>query len=233
MYSIESISDILGAQALIRQAGAQVAYLQTDSRRIAFPGQSLFFAIKAARDGHDFIPEAWEKGVRNFVISAADFQAADFPEGNFLRVEDTLDSLQKLAAAHRGEFDYPLIGITGSNGKTVVKEWLFQLLSVDKNIIRSPKSFNSQTGVPLSLWRMGKEYDLAIVEAGISRPGEMERLERMIRPDIGILTNIGPAHDEGFDSTEQKISEKLKLFARTFLLIYEKDALRSYSGQVP
>ncbi|QEC53163.1 UDP-N-acetylmuramoyl-tripeptide--D-alanyl-D-alanine ligase [Anseongella ginsenosidimutans] len=233
MYTIETIAAILSARPFIQKDEASILYLQTDSRRISFSEQSLFFAIKAARDGHDFIAEAWGKGVRNFVISSGDFPVENFPDSNFLLVPDTLASLQALAASHRRKFDYPLIGITGSNGKTVVKEWLFQLLSVDKNIVRSPKSFNSQTGVPLSLWRMGEEYELAIIEAGISKAGEMERLEKMIRPDIGILTNIGPAHDEGFGSLEEKITEKLKLFTHAFLFIYEKDALRSYEGALP
>ncbi|MFS8616435.1 MAG: bifunctional UDP-N-acetylmuramoyl-tripeptide:D-alanyl-D-alanine ligase/alanine racemase [Solitalea sp.] len=233
LYTIETISGILSARPYIQQDQASILYLATDSRRIRFPGQSLFFAIKAARDGHDFIREAWEQGVRNFVISSGDFPVEAYPESNFLLVRDTLAALQTLAGSHRRKFDYPVIGITGSNGKTIVKEWLFQLLSVDKNIVRSPKSYNSQTGVPLSLWRMGSEYDLAIMEAGISRPGEMERLEKMIRPDIGILTNIGPAHDEGFRTLEEKISEKLKLFSHTFLFIYEKKLLDNYAGPLP
>lgn len=233
VLTIESIAGILSARSFIQLDEAPVQYLETDSRRINFPERSLFFAIKAVRDGHDFIGEAWRKGVRNFVVSTGDFPVDDFPGSNFLLVRDTLESLQLLAGHHREKFDYPMIGITGSNGKTVVKEWLFQLLSVEKNIVRSPKSYNSQTGVPLSLWKMSGEFDLAIIEAGISRPGEMERLAKIIRPDIGILTNIGPAHDEGFDSREEKIAEKLKLFAHAYLFIYPKEVLRDYKGPVP
>lgn len=233
MYTIETIADIIGGRPFIQRNDATIRYLQTDSRRISFPGQSLFFAIVAVRDGHDFIAQAWDRGVRNFVVSRDEFPPDRFPDGNFLLVNNTLEALQTLAAYHRDRFDDPLIGITGSNGKTVVKEWLFQLLSVDRNIVRSPKSYNSQTGVPLSLWRISPENDLALIEAGISQPGEMERLERMIRPDIGILTNIGPAHDEGFDSIGEKIGEKLRLFARTYLVIYPSAALQGYDGPVP
>lgn len=189
-----------------------VEYLLLDSRKIQSAPSSLFFAIKGfRRDGHQFIPELYEKGVRNFVISEK-IANKDFPEGNFLLVKDTLAALQQVAAFHRKQFNIPVIGITGSNGKTIVKEWLYQLLHKDHNIVRSPKSFNSQIGVPLSVWQMDAQHTLAIFEAGISRPGEMEKLEQIIQPAIGVLTNIGEAHSEGFESKEQKEKEKRILF---------------------
>lgn len=235
LYPIDEIADILQARALIGHP-ARISRLLIDSRHLAFPGpesSGLFFAVKAARDGHDFISEAWENGVRNFVISDEYFPVEKFSGSNFLYVNDTLQALQQLAAFHRNHFGYPVVAITGSNGKTMVKEWLFQLLSVDKHVVRSPKSYNSQIGVPLSLWQMNSGHELAIIEAGISLPGEMQRLEQIIRPDIGILTNIGTAHDEGFDSLHTKITEKLRLFTQARLLIYQQETLQPYQGKIP
>jgi alanine racemase len=160
----------------------------------------------------------YKKGVRTFVISEKTEQAS-YPEANFLWVEDTLHALQQLTAWHRKQFNIPVIGITGSNGKTIVKEWLYQLLHTDYTIVRSPKSFNSQIGVPLSVWQINKQHTLGIFEAGISLPGEMEKLEKIIAPSIGILTNIGQAHGEGFMNTAHKFSEKLKLFSHCKVLI--------------
>jgi alanine racemase len=206
-----------------------------DSRLLFHPESTLFVAITSDRnDGHRFIDELYEKGVRNFLVSTIPPQFKSKPGvvvtaetsgflANFILVENTLDALQRLAAAHRSRFDLPVIGITGSNGKTIVKEWLFQLMNKDKKIVRSPKSYNSQIGVPLSILMIKPENDLAIFEAGISLPGEMEKLEALIRPAIGIFTNIGHAHDEGFYNLEQKIEEKLKLFVGSVVLVYCKD----------
>jgi alanine racemase len=206
-----------------------------DSRRLIHPESTLFIALVTGRnDGHRYIEELYNKGVRNFLVSSLPHRSGYLPENsnepgetdfnaNFILVENTLDALQKLGAAHRSRFDIPVIGITGSNGKTIVKEWLFQLMNRDKKIVRSPKSYNSQIGVPLSVWKMEPGNDLAIFEAGISLPGEMERLELIIRPTIGIFTNIGHAHDEGFTGLDRKIEEKLKLFIHSDTLIYCRD----------
>ena len=196
-----------------------IEHLVYDSRRIQYGSTSLFFALIARhKDGHEFIGDAYKKGVRNFVISKR--QGAIFEDANFIVVDDTLQALQDLAAYHRSRFSIPVIGITGSNGKTIVKEWLYQVLQDEFNIVRSPKSFNSQLGVALSVWQMREDHNLAIFEAGISQPGEMEKLERMIRPGIGVLTNIGAAHDDGFLKYEGlKLSEKLKLFRNAGYII--------------
>ena len=193
-------------------ANANIEHLLLDSRKIYSPASSLFFALKGERrDGHRFIPELYKKAVRNFVVSEK-VEAAVYPEANFIFVKDTLIALQQLAAHHRSQFNIPVIGITGSNGKTIVKEWLYQLLHEDFTIVRSPKSYNSQIGVPLSVWQMNKQHTLGIFEAGISESGEMFRLEKMIRPTLGILTNIGEAHSEGFNDAEHKFREKISLF---------------------
>ena len=189
-----------------------VEYLLIDSRRAFSPARSLFFAIATSRrNGHDYIASLYQKGVRSFVITQQ-IDTTPFPFANFIQVPDAVAALQQLAAAHRSRFSIPVIGITGSNGKTIVKEWLFQLLQPDFKIVRSPKSYNSQLGVPLSVWELKSHHDLAIFEAGISQPGEMERLEKIIQPTIGILTNIGDAHREGFVSNSEKEREKRLLF---------------------
>ena len=224
VYSIEQIAEIVGGKLVINDPDDhRIVDLLTDSRKIIHPETSLFFAIKGERhDGHRFIPELIVQGVRNFIVS-------DYPESfsalraNFIIVPEALVAMQMLAAFHRQRFHFPVLGITGSNGKTIVKEWLYQLLRADKNIVRSPKSFNSQVGVPLSLWLMNEEHQLALIEAGISRPGEMEKLQNMIRPTIGIFTNIGTAHDENFQGPQQKVDEKMKLFLGVENLIYCRD----------
>jgi alanine racemase len=193
-----------------------------------FPASSLFFALGGPRrNGHTFIKELYNKGVRNFVIadSKGVEEIASYPGSNFLLVEDVLSALHSLAAFHRLQFNIPVIGITGSNGKTIVKEWLYQLLHTDYQIVRSPKSYNSQIGVPLSVWQMNQTHTLAIFEAGISLPNEMEKLQQIIEPTIGIFTNIGDAHAEGFSNQQQKIDEKLKLFLNSDVLIYGSDAV--------
>lgn len=185
--------------------------------------ESLFFAIKSKRqDGHNFIPQLIEQGVRNFVITDESW-VAKYANVNFVVVKDVVAALQKIAMTHRKQYTYPVIGITGSNGKTVVKEWLFQLLNEDYNVVRNPKSFNSQIGVPISVWRMSAENTLGIFEAGISEPDEMLKLHKIIQPTIGLITNIGEAHSEGFLNIKHKTKEKLRLFSGAEMLIYCKD----------
>jgi len=227
LNTILEISRITGGTfVLVGDQHCPIKHLLIDSRKISQVENSLFFAIKGERhDGHKFIPELFEKGLRNFVVRELPDSIEKYEGANFIQVTNTLDALQKLCAFHRSNFSIPVIGITGSNGKTIVKEWLFQLLREDKNIVRSPKSFNSQVGVPLSVWQMNAENELAIFEAGISKPDEMANLEKIIRPTIGVFTNIGQAHDENFATMQEKVDEKLKLFEHAQLLIYCKDYL--------
>ena len=234
MYTIQHIVNILQAKCQLHHADAKVDYLVTDSRRISFPSSSIFFALQTARrDGHNFIEEVYARGVRNFVVHE-DFNDASFIDANFLKVKNTLLALQQLTAYHRSQFSYPVIGITGSNGKTIVKEWLYQLMSPDYNIVRSPRSYNSQIGVPLSVWQMSAANNLAIFEAGISSIDEMIHLQQVIKPTIGILTNVGQAHDEGFISQKEKLQEKWLLFNEAKTIFYPADdkdisAVASYS----
>ena len=204
--------------------------LLTDSRFVAQPEHSIFFAIKGERhDGHQFIKELYQKGVREFVVEQKAMSdnlknhLVSLSDARFFLVENAIRALQNLVIEHRKKFDIPVIGITGSNGKTIVKEWLSTLLSSDYGISKSPRSYNSQLGVPLSVWEMNENHTLGIFEAGISKSGEMENLEPIIRPTIGIFTNVGSAHDEGFRSRKQKTTEKLRLFCRSKTLIYCKD----------
>ena len=202
---------------------ATISELVTDSRKITVGEEVLFIPLTAARrDGHEFISRAFDKGCRNFLVSK-DINATSYPGANFIKVNDTLVALQQIAAAYRKQFKIPVIGITGSNGKTIVKEWLYQLLTDSFHAVRSPKSYNSQIGVPFSVWLMDEEHELAIFEAGLSQPGEMEKLERIIQPTIGVLTNIGEAHSEGFLNQRQKINEKLILFRNAQQLVYCSD----------
>ncbi len=222
-HTIHDIARLLSAVFLQKGENWPVRHLLTDSRKLLFPESSLFFALKTERrNGHRYIPRLYGQGLRNFVVSE-DEDAALLPGANLLRVDDSLLALQLLAAQHRQQFEYPVIGITGSNGKTIVKEWLYQLLENDLHIVRSPRSYNSQIGVPLSVWQMDSVHELGIFEAGISQPGEMQRLADIIRPTIGIFTNLGSAHSEGFDSLQQKLEEKWKLFAGARCIIYRKD----------
>ncbi len=228
MYSISHIAPIINAVILQQQTDAPVQHLLLDSRKLLFPKTSLFFALGGERrSGNSFIEELYAKGVRNFVVNEniAAETFPKFPDGNFLQVKNVLTALQQLAVHHRKQFNYPVIGITGSNGKTIVKEWLYQLLNSDNTIARSPKSYNSQIGVPLSVWQMNSQHNLGIFEAGISMPGEMGNLEKIISPTIGIFTNIGEAHSEGFENTKQKVAEKSLLFKNTPVVIYCKDEL--------
>jgi Alr-MurF fusion protein len=224
-YSITRISEIVKGQLFLQNPQENnITYLLIDSRKLSIPESSVFFAIKSERNnGHHFIADLYEQGVRNFIVSELPSTYHNLKHANFVLVKDVLQALQILCAYHRSQFSIPIIGITGSNGKTIVKEWLYQLMRDDKNIVRSPKSYNSQIGVPLSVWQMNEEYDLGVFEAGISQPNEMELLEKIIHPTIGLITNIGAAHDENFESREQKAKEKLKLFAHTEALVFCKD----------
>ncbi|MBD0332127.1 MAG: bifunctional UDP-N-acetylmuramoyl-tripeptide:D-alanyl-D-alanine ligase/alanine racemase, partial [Chitinophagaceae bacterium] len=227
MYSINQICEHIGGMFLQQNDDSIIRHLVFDSRRIQFPEESLFFSIVTEhRDGHAYTADAHQKGIRNFIVQKR-IDHSNLPDSNVILVKNTLHALQQFAAFHRMNFKIPVIGITGSNGKTIVKEWLFQLLNEDYNIVRSPKSYNSQIGVPLSVWQMNDQHTLAIFEAGISRPGEMEKLQNIIQPNIGVFTNIGEAHDEGFESHEQKLREKLKLFQHADVLICE-DKFRQY-----
>ena len=203
----------------------EVSVILTDSRSLTFPEETLFFALVTERNNaHRYIYDLYRKGVRHFVISDDIANKDEMPDANFLKVSDTLVALQQLAAAHRKRFDIPVIGVTGSNGKTIVKEWLYQLLHEDYNMVRSPRSYNSQIGVPLSIWQMNESTELAVIEAGISRPGEMDKLEAIIKPTVGIITNIGGAHQEGFASMQEKSLEKLALFKDSDCIIYNGDS---------
>ncbi len=219
-YSISKISDILkDARPVAGAPGASVSKLLTDSRSLSVPEETLFFALHTREgDGHNFIDQLYERGVRNFVVERADV-AQDKPDSNFLIVPNSLDALQQLAAYHRSRFSIPVIAITGSKGKTIVKEWLYTMLKDTCNAVRSPRSYNSQTGVPLSLWEINEQHNLAIIEAGISKCGEMERLQAIIKPTVVIITNIGAEHDEGFSSYGEKIKEKVKLAAEANLVL--------------
>jgi len=214
VLSINQIDQILGSKLMAASgiSELEITTIAIDSRTIFDPGSSLFFALKTERnDGHWYIPDLVHQGVKAFVISDVDFDFKAYKDCCFLMVPDTLRALQKLASWNRSRFDIPVVGITGSNGKTIVKEWLFDVLG-DIGVIRSPKSYNSQVGVPLSVWNLGPEYNLAIFEAGISKTGEMELLQKIIQPTIGILTNLGDAHQENFKSKKEKLQEKLRLF---------------------
>jgi len=221
-YPISEITRIIKGELIhASDPNAHISELAIDSRRLIIPEGSLFFALTSKRnDGHKYIEELYEKGVRNFVVEHEPANLLLLYNANIILVKNTLFALQALAAAHRKQFKIPVIGITGSNGKTMVKEWLYQLLNESKNIVRSPKSFNSQIGVPLSVWQMREDDELAIFEAGISEPDEMDHLQPIIQPTLGIFTNIGHAHDENFINRIQKAGEKFKLFTKVKTLIY-------------
>ncbi len=222
VLSIKNIVPILHAQWFGKHPNTLIENIAIDSRSLQNGAQTLFFAIVGPNnDAHIYIEELLQKGVRNFVVTH--FPETFEDQANFLVVKNTLDALQLFAAHHRDLFDFPIIGITGSNGKTIVKEWLNFLLSPDYNIIRSPKSYNSQVGVPLSVIAINAQHNLGIFEAGISTVDEMEKLESILKPTIGILTNIGSAHDEGFSNIGEKMKEKLKLFYHSKILIYNKN----------
>lgn len=223
-YTIEKITTLIGAHHYGENV-ADVAFILTDSRSLCFPEETLFFALQTNRnDGHKYIPELYQRGVRNFVVTDVPADRAEtYPDANFLKVSNTLKALQRLAERHRDEFDIPVVGITGSNGKTMVKEWLYQLLSPEMFVTRSPRSYNSQIGVPLSVWLMDEHTQVGVFEAGISKPGEMAALRAIIRPTIAVLTNLGTAHQENFSSMEAKCREKLVLFHDARTVVYDAD----------
>lgn len=222
-YTIKQIAELLGVD-LVGDGSLMVNWLLIDSRSLCFPEQTLFFALKSKRgDGHLYIEALYAQGVRAFAVSALPDGAGKMPDAVFLVVGDTLKALQRLAEIHRNLFDIPVVGITGSNGKTVVKEWLCQLMSERYRITRSPRSYNSQIGVPLSVWMLGEHTELGLFEAGISEMGEMDALQAVIRPNIGVLTNIGEAHQENFYSLQDKCMEKLRLFRECDVIVYRGD----------
>ncbi len=225
-YSITEIANVLELTSeRILDEDAIVSQLLTDSRSLTSPGETIFFALRTdAGDGHNYIPDLFDKGVRNFVVASDYFPLPECSGANYLAVESPLEALQALATFHRRRFrELPVIGITGSRGKTTVKEWLYQLLKDDYRIVRSPRSYNSQIGVPLSLWEIDNNTDLAIIEAGISTTGEMDNLQVMIRPTIGIITNLGSEHNDGFASMEQKAQEKAKILYNCESVVYCAD----------
>ena len=221
IYTIEKITTLIGARRY-GDHDANVRWLLTDSRSLCFPEETLFFALRSKRnDGHRYIDDLYRRGVRSFVVE----QVPEHPQedANYLKVPSTLAALQRLAERHRDEFSIPIVGITGSNGKTMVKEWLYQLLLPSQRIVRSPRSYNSQIGVPLSVWLLNEQTEIGIFEAGISQPGEMMALHDIIQPTVGVLTSLGSAHQENFRSMEEKCLEKLELMHDTTALIYPMD----------
>ena len=223
-YTISEINKAVGGKLhTCVTSEPTVTELLLDSRKLIHPAQTIFFALKGQKlDGHNYLQELYKKGVRNFVVTHQQ-NLEQYSEANFIVVKDAMVALQKLTGYHRNKFTFPIVAITGSNGKTVVKEWLYQLLHEDYNVVRSPKSYNSQSGVPLSLWLINSDNNLGIFEAGISEPGEMQNLEKIISPTIGLFTNIGEAHNAGFLSPRHKTKEKLNLFVNCDILIYCKD----------
>ncbi len=223
-YTIEKVTTLIGARR-IGHSDANIGWILTDSRSLCFPEETLFFALKTERnDGHRYINDLYRRGVRNFVVEdVPDNAATQYPETNFLKVTSTLEALQRLAERHRDEFNIPIVGITGSNGKTMVKEWLYQLLSPQMVVTRSPKSYNSQTGVPLSVWLLNEQTQVGIFEAGISKPGEMDALRDIIQPTVGVLTSLGAAHQENFRTLEEKCLEKMQLFHDAQVVVYDSD----------
>ena len=224
IYTVEKVATLIGARRY-GEKEATIGWLLTDSRSLCFPEQTLFFALRTKRnDGHKYISELYRRGVRSFVVEQVpeDYQT-QYPDANFLKVPSPLAALQRLAERHRDEFDIPVVGITGSNGKTWVKEWLYQILSPSMKVTRSPKSYNSQIGVPLSVWLLNEQTKVALLEAGISEPGEMLALHDIIQPTIGVLTSLGSAHQENFRNMDEKCMEKLQLFRNTETMIYPSD----------
>ena len=224
-YSVNEIKNILDSNNFIvskchiKHPECIIEHCLTDSRQVSYIDTTLFVALETnTGSGHKYVEDLYKQGVKNFLISIWDEKYNDF-EANFFLVDNTLKALQALAMYHRDHFisqaelfRFPIIGVTGSNGKTIVKEWLYMLLKDKFNCCRSPKSYNSQIGVPLSVLNLNENHNLGIFEAGISQTNEMERLAMIIKPKIGIITNIGNAHQAGFKSLEEKIEEKIKLF---------------------
>ncbi|GAB6011686.1 bifunctional UDP-N-acetylmuramoyl-tripeptide:D-alanyl-D-alanine ligase/alanine racemase [Viscerimonas tarda] len=220
--TIKEIASVLGLENKDFK-DASITHLLTDSRNLFYPKESLFFALETKNnDGHKFVKELYGFQVRNFVVEKILPEWSDYTGANFLLVEDSLAALQKLAAYHRRLFDIPVVGITGSNGKTIVKEWIYQLLQYHFNVTRSPRSYNSQIGAPLSVWQLDEISQIGLFEAGISMEGEMAKLEKIISPTIGVITNIGDAHQENFKTLKQKCLEKLELFTNCEVIVCEE-----------
>ncbi|MCB0510418.1 MAG: bifunctional UDP-N-acetylmuramoyl-tripeptide:D-alanyl-D-alanine ligase/alanine racemase [Chitinophagales bacterium] len=223
MYTISEIQKVLKGTWTLANPNSEIVHILQDSRKLVEPSTTLFFAIVGERlDGHEYLAELYDKGLRNFVVQKEEY-LKDFKDCNVLLTSDSRLAMQDLAAHHRRQFQIPVVAITGSNGKTIVKEWCNQVLEDRFTICRSPKSYNSQIGVPLSVWSLNEKHNLAIFEAGISEPGEMSRLEKIIQANIGIFTTIGSAHSENFISDSHKIKEKLNLFLRVDTLIFCAD----------
>ncbi len=223
MKTTEIATIIAAREARLMGPDMDIQHLLTDSRRLAQTDGTLFFAIPSSRNsGVRYVADLYRAGVRSFVVPVGS-EVGEMDGANVWYVDDVVTALQQLAACHREQYSGPVIGITGSNGKTVVKDWLVQLLAPEGPLCASPKSFNSQIGVPLSVWPLSESDRMAVFEAGISKVGEMERIERVIRPTIGVITNIGQAHDENFTSRRQKTVEKLKLFAHCGTIVYCRD----------
>lgn len=223
MLDFKDIEQLVNGELLQHAQPSQVEHLVTDSRKTSSPVTSLFIAINGVHhDGHDFLNDLYERGLRQFIIER-DIDLQKLPEASVIKVNSSLEALQLVAANHGANMQIPVVAITGSNGKTIVKEWLYQLMSQEHTIVKSPKSYNSQIGVPLSVWQMNSNDTLAIFEAGISQVDEMARLEPIIKPNVGIFTNIGTAHDQGFDNLEKKVYEKSLLFKNCDSVIYCMD----------
>lgn len=224
MIQTNDINPVVKGKIIAKGNDFTIDNLLIDSRKIAYPATSIFIPIVSERrNAHQYIEQVYNAGVRCFLVSEEIKNLATYIDAWFIEVKNTVLALQQIVAWHRSKFMFPIIGITGSNGKTIVKEWLYQLLENDYKIVRSPKSFNSQIGVPLSVWQINDEHNLGIFEAGISQSDEMEWLEKIIKPNIGIFTNIGETHNEGFLNIKHKVNEKLKLFQYSDVLIYNKD----------
>lgn len=222
IYTISEIAKTLKIKE-VNNPESPISHLLSDSREVFNPGETLFFALKTANnDGHKYVDELYNLGVRHFVVQTIHPEWKNLKDINLLHVKDSLLALQKVATFHREHFDIPVIAITGSNGKTIVKEWIYQMLGSEKNITRSPRSYNSQLGVPLSVWQLNENTELGLFEAGISMPNEMTRLQKIIQPTIGVFTNIGDAHQENFKNLKQKCLEKLELFVNCDVIICEE-----------
>jgi len=228
-YTIEKIREVINGSYLKNNQRflTTIEHIQIDSRKIVFPDSSIFIAIEGVnQDGHKFINEAYKEGIRSFIINENKFDHdaySSLTDVTIIGVENTLNALHQISSYHRKQFKFPIIAVTGSNGKTVVKDWLNFLLNQQIETVCSPKSFNSQVGVPLSVWQINKTHRLGIFEAGISEPDEMKKLEEIIKPDIGIFTMLGPAHDGGFKNREYKLTEKLTLFKNSKVLVFNVD----------
>ena len=221
-WTLENICPLVGGR-LYGEGRIDIAALAIDSRNVVPTGFTMFVALSGQNhDGHAFIGELYNLGIRAFMVKDVPDLSA-YPGAGFCQVDDTLRGLQDLAAARRKRYDGQVAAITGSNGKTIVKEWIYQLLGGTVSMHRSPKSYNSQVGVPLSVWMIEDRHELAVIEAGISLPGEMERLRDIILPRIGLFTNLGTAHQENFTDPENKLKEKLKLFRTCEKVIFRAD----------